>query len=45
MGKPRIYADFHNADTQGSLRLNCVGTIKDLSRRQVELHEGLQLTL
>ena len=44
-GKPRIYADFHNADVQGRLRLNCVGTIEDLARRQVELREGLQLTL
>ena len=24
---PKIYADFHNADSQGRLRLNCVGTM------------------
>jgi hypothetical protein len=45
MGKPRIYADFHNADAQGRIRLNCVGTREDLSQQQVELREGLALTL
>jgi hypothetical protein len=43
--KPRIYADFHNADPQGRLRLNGVGTVEDLSRQQVQLREGLLLTL
>lgn len=43
--KPRIYADFHNADSQGRLRLNCVGTLEDLSQQQVALHEGMVLTL
>src|SRR5262245_16713657 len=45
MVKPRIYADFHNADPQGRLRLNCVGTLEDLSRQGVELRDGLLLTL
>ena len=45
MEKPKIYADFHNADSQGRLRLTCVGTIEDLARQQVELREGLLLTL
>lgn len=27
MNKPRVFADFHNADVQGRLRLNCIGTI------------------
>ena len=45
MAGPRIYADFHNADPQGRLRLNCVGTVEDLSRQQIELREGLLLTL
>ena len=45
MNKPRVYADFHNADPQGRLRLNCIGTIQDLSRQQVELQEELTLTL
>lgn len=42
---PRVYADFNNADARGRLRLNCVGTIKDLARQQVELREGLSLAL
>src|SRR5438105_5355306 len=45
MVKPRIYADFHNADFLGRLRLTCVGTLEDLSQQQVELREGLGLTL
>lgn len=45
MNRPRIFADFHNADTEGRLRLNCIGTIEDLSRQQTELHNGQLLTL
>ena len=45
MVKPKIYADFHNADLQGRLRLNCIGTTEDLAKQQVELHKGLLLTL
>jgi len=45
MVKPKIYADFHNADVLGRLRLNCSGTIEDLAEQQVELHDGLLLTL
>jgi hypothetical protein len=45
MAQPRVYADFHNADAQGRLRLNSVGTIEDLARQQIELREGLRLTL
>lgn len=45
MVKPRIYADFHNADSSGRLRLNSVGTVEDLASQQVELREGLVLTL
>jgi hypothetical protein len=40
----RVYVDFHNADAEGRLRLNCVGTIQSLNRQQIELHEGLRLT-
>ena len=43
MAKP-VYADFHNADAQGRLRLNSVGTIEDLARQQIELRDGLALT-
>ncbi len=45
MNAPRIYADFHSADAQGRLRLNCVGTVEDLSRQSIALEEGLYLTL
>lgn len=42
---PKVYADFQNADPLGRLRLNCIGTLQDLSRQQVQLAEGLVLTL
>ena len=45
MNNPRIYADFHNADAQGRLRLNCVGTVEDLACQQIALRDGLLLTL
>lgn len=45
MNRPRIFADFHNADPQGRLRLNCVGSIEDLAKQKVELFAGLGLTL
>lgn len=40
-----VYVDFHNADSRGRIRLNCVGTARDLSENQIELTEGLKLTL
>lgn len=45
MVPPKVYADFQNADAQGRLRLNCLGTLEDLSRQKVQLREGLALTL
>jgi hypothetical protein len=45
MAKPKVYADFHNADAQGRIRLNCIGTMEDLAQQQVTLAEGLALTL
>ena len=45
MSYPKIFADFHNADTAGQLRLNCIGTIEDLARQQIELQVGQLLTL
>lgn len=45
MARPRIYADFHNADALGRLRLNCVGTLEDLAAQGIELRAGLMLTL
>lgn len=41
----KIYADFNNTDIHGRLRLNCVGTTKDLARHNVELRDGLTLLL
>jgi hypothetical protein len=40
-GVPKVFADFHNADPKGRLRLNCIGTVEDLSRQQVILQEGV----
>jgi hypothetical protein len=40
-----VYADFHNADPQGRLRLNSVGTAQDLALCPIKLQEGLLLTL
>lgn len=45
MSNPRVFADFHNADTQGRLRLNCIGTVEDLARQRIVLRDGLCLTL
>jgi hypothetical protein len=42
---PRVFVDFHNADTRGRLRLNCIGTIEDLAQQQIVLHDGVCLTL
>ena len=45
MNKPKVFADFHNADTRGRLRLNCIGTIEDLAQQQIVLRDGVCLTL
>ena len=45
MTKPRVYADFQNADVGGRVRLNCTGTVEDLSAQGIELREGLALSL
>jgi len=45
MKKPRIYVDFHNADIQERLRLNCTGTIEDLAQQRVLLYPGQTLQL
>ena len=45
MNTPKVFADFHNADAQGRLRLNCIGTIEDLARQHIELQDGQSLTL
>jgi hypothetical protein len=45
MNKPKVFADLHNEDKQGRVRLNCIGTIEDLARQQVVLRDGVRLTL
>ena len=41
----RVFVDFHNADEQGRLRLNCIGTIEDLAHQHSELENGQRLML
>ena len=43
--KTRVFADFHNADTVGHIRLNCIGTIEDLASKGISLQSGQELTL
>lgn len=45
MNQPKVFADFHNADTNGRLRLNCTGTIEDLASYKVLLKEGQNFVL
>ncbi|AFY35224.1 hypothetical protein [Calothrix sp. PCC 7507] len=45
MEKPKVFVDFHNADVQGRLRLNCTGTIEDLAHHKIWLQNGQEITL
>ena len=45
MNKPRVFADFHNADAKGRMRLNCAGTMADLKRQEIVLRDGQSLIL
>jgi hypothetical protein len=45
MNKPKVFVDFHNADTRDRPRLNCIGTIEDLAQQQIVLRDGVCLTL
>ncbi len=45
MNKVRIFADFHNADVKGRIRLNCTGTKADLKRQGIELQEEQSLII
>lgn len=45
MNKVRVFADFHNADVKGRVRLNCAGTIADLKRHGIELRDGQPLII
>jgi len=40
----KLWTDF-NASSDNGLRLNCKGTIEDLSRQGLELKEGMKLLL
>ena len=43
--KPSVFADFHNADAKGRVRLNCAGTEADLKRQKIVLRNGQSLIL
>ena len=45
MNKPRVFADFHNADAEGRVRLNCTGTTADLARQKIVLRNGQSLII
>jgi hypothetical protein len=45
MPHPKVYADFQNLDDSNRIRLTTQGTLADLERQGIELHEGLELTL
>jgi hypothetical protein len=45
MNKPKVFVDFHNADTHDRLRLNCIGTMEDIAQQQIVLRDGVCLTL
>ncbi len=41
----RIFADFHNADAKGRVRLNCAGTEADIKRQKIVLRNGQSLII
>lgn len=45
MKKSRVFADFHNADSKGRLRLNCAGTLSDLACQKITLRDSQHLIL
>ena len=45
MNKPRVFADFHNADAKGRVRLNCAGTEADLKRQKIVLRNSQSLII
>ncbi|RKU33759.1 hypothetical protein C6499_00750 [Candidatus Poribacteria bacterium] len=45
MNKPRVFAEFHNADAKGRVRLNCAGTRADIKRQKIALQDGQRLIL
>ena len=45
MNKPKVFADFHNADAKGRVRLNCAGTEADIKRQKIVLQDGQPLII
>ena len=45
MNEPRIFADFHNADAKGRVRLNCAGTVADIKRQKIVLQDEQSLII
>ena len=45
MNTLRVFADFHNADAKGRVRLNCAGTVADLERQKIALRNGQSLII
>ena len=45
MNIPRVFADFHNADAKGRVRLNCAGTMADLESQKIVLRNGQSLII
>ena len=45
MNKPRVFADFHNADAKGRVRLNCAGMEADIKRQKIVLQDGQPLII
>lgn len=41
----RIFADLQNADSEGRIRLNTKGTLRDINFLKVQFHEGMPVTL
>lgn len=42
---PKLFADFHNADEFGRVRLNCQGTLDDLRSLGLTLSDGMHVLL
>ena len=45
MNELSVFADFHNADAKGRVRLNCAGTEADLKRQKIVLRNGQSLII
>jgi len=41
----RIYADFNSCDEQGRVRLNTVGSLKDIKQYENVLEDGMRVLL